>query len=105
MTYEPNPGNVFLLAMINATNITDETINVASPQFNSYVDGKKIVTESVVGAIDGAMPLIGAVSPGQSFLGHVVWQVPEGWETFQVSYLGNWGGDSDPYVIHASDVR
>lgn len=109
ISYEPQSGNVLLFAIINATNTTNETTNVTNSTFNSYVDGTKITPTTasgvpVVGAVDGVMPLLGAVSPGQSFLGYTVWEVPEGWETLQFSYLDNWG-DSDPYVISASDVR
>jgi hypothetical protein len=106
VTYTPDEGKQYLVLVIKATNTTDEDQNVVNSDFNSYLDNSKITPESVVGKVDGYMPLLGAISPGNNFEGYTVWQVPQKWNTFTFSYLDSLTGeDSDSFTIHSSDVQ
>lgn len=85
--YSPTEGNVFVVIVFNVTNTCSDTRNVMNMNFNSYVDDTKITVQSVIGEIDGYMPLIGAVSAGKSFAGYTVWEVPANSKALEFSYI------------------
>ncbi|MGI6033281.1 MAG: DUF4352 domain-containing protein [Coriobacteriales bacterium] len=90
MTYTPDKGNKYIIAVVKATNTSDETQNVFAGDFNSYLDDDEITVQSdVAGKIDGHMPLDGAVKAGKSMTGHVVWQIPKSkkWKKLTCSYI------------------
>lgn len=105
MTYEAESGTQFLLVTFSAVNTAHDEMNVMNVDFNSYIDDKKVAIQSIVGEIDGFMPLSGAVAAGKTFEGYAVWEVPDGWNTLEFSYIDALTGvDSDIMTIYATDV-
>ncbi|MFR8012056.1 MAG: hypothetical protein ACLU8W_09900 [Clostridia bacterium] len=103
--YSAKSGYDYLMIVFDAKNISKETQNIMNVGFNGYVDDTKTVIQSVVGEIDGYMPLIGAVSSGKSFEGYSVWEVPENWEKFEFSYIdARTGEESNEFTVYSQDV-
>lgn len=103
--YSAKSGYDYLMIVVDAKNISKETQNIMNVGFNGYVDDTKTVIQSVVGEIDGYMPLIGAVSSGKSFEGYTVWEVPENWEKFEFSYIdARTGKESNEFIVYSQDV-
>lgn len=103
--YSAKSGYDYLMIVFDAKNISKETQNIMNVGFNGYVDDTKTVIQSVVGEIDGYMPLIGAVSSGKSFEGYTVWEVPENWEKFEFSYIdARTGKESNEFIVYSQDV-
>lgn len=103
--YSAKSGYDYLMIVFDAKNISKETQNIMNVGFNGYVDDTKTVIQSVVGEIDGYMPLIGAVSSGKSFEGYTVWEVPENWEKFEFSYIdARTGKESNGFTVYSQDV-
>lgn len=105
MEYTASEGNQFLFIAFAAKNTSQDTMNVMNTNFNSYVDDSKIVIQSVVGEVEGYMPLLGAVSSGKSFDGYAIWEVPTSWNSFEFSYIDALtGSDSDAFKINRTDI-
>lgn len=103
--YLAKSGYDYLMIVFDAKNISKETQNIMNVGFNGYVDDTKTVIQSVVGEIDGYMPLIGAVPSGKSFEGYTVWEVPENWEKFEFSYIdARTGKESNGFTVYSQDV-
>ena len=81
---------------------TPQTIqkNVMNMNFNSYVDNNKVSAQSIVGEIEGFMPLMGATSSQMTFTGYTVWELPVGWNQMQFSYIDALSGeDSEKHLL------
>lgn len=103
--YSAKSGYDYIMIVFDAKNISEETQNIMNVGFNSYIDDMKISIQSVVGEIDGYMPLIGAVSSGKSFEGYAVWELPENWEKFEFSYIdAQTGQESDAFTVYSQDL-
>lgn len=104
--YEAADGNQIVTIIFSAKNTSDDTQNVMSPNFNSYVDGTKVTTIGAAGKVEGYMPLIGAVSAGKTFEGYALWELPENWNELEFSYIDALtGSESDnSLVIHSTDI-
>lgn len=100
-------GKTFLHITFTAKNITDSTENIVNAGFNAYVDGVKVAPSSVVGKIDGVMPLVGAVSAGMEIKGYAVWELPETWTEFQTSYIESSTGvnSEQHFIIYRNDMQ
>lgn len=104
--YEAADGNQIVTVIFSAKNTSDDTQNVMSPNFNSYVDGTKVTVIGAAGKVDGYMPLIGAVSAGKTFEGYALWELPENWTELEFSYIDALtGSESDnAFVIRSTDI-
>lgn len=100
-------GTKLLCIIFSAKNTTDSTQNVANACFNAYVDGAKVLPNVVLGNIDDAMVLVGAVSPEMEMIGYSVWELPEDWQEFQASYIDAGTGveSKQHFVIHREDIK
>ena len=104
--YVAESGNEYVFCVMGAKNSSSDTQNMMNVNFNGYVDDTKITIVSVVGEIEGYMPLLGAVSADKTFEGYTVWEVPQGWEKLEFSYIDALSGqDSDSFVIYSSDIE
>lgn len=103
LDYTAEEGTQFLLVFFNATNFSEETQNMFTGLFNGYIDGLKVQPELVLGKINGRMQLDGALSPGMTNLGYVVWPVPDGWNELQFSYFDGLS-ETGMMIIKSTDV-
>jgi hypothetical protein len=105
MEYAASDGKQFLLVVFRSKNISADIQNVMNVNFNSYIDDEKVVIYTVVGEVNGYMPLFGAVSSQKIFDGYTVWEVPDGWNKLEFSYIDALtGSDSDFLRINATDL-
>lgn len=104
--YTAAEGNVMVTVVFDAKNTSSETQNVANVNFNSYVDGEKVMISSVVGKVNGYMPLLGAVSSEKSFDGYAIWELPKDWKELEFSYIDSLTGSESEnvFVISPSDA-
>lgn len=106
MEYTAESGNEYLVIIFDAKNTSNDTKNVMNMNFNSYIDNNKVSAQSIVGEIDGFMPLMGATSSQMTFTGYTVWELPIGWNQMQFSYIDALSGEDSEkhFLIYKNEI-
>ena len=99
---KPEEGNVFVIFLIDAENLTSEYINCGiSPDF--YVDDVKLSAGINIGAIDGIQALFGALAPRKKRNGYILAEVPQDWKKIELYFLGDYGATNKAITVYSSD--
>ena len=77
-------GKEYLVLFFEVENISSDTINISSYNFNGYVDGYSVPYEYVSNKIEGIDMLSSTLSPGMKTRGYVAYMVDKDWNEFEV---------------------
>lgn len=83
---EPDLGKFYMVAFLEAENISDES-NYFNPLYvEAYADDYNVKLETILGLPDGWDALSGDVAAGKKIKGCLIWQVGEDCTEFEFSY-------------------
>ena len=80
-------GKELLVLSIDATNTSNELLNLGS--FISYADSVSVFPQNYLGKYNDRTLFVGAVHPGKTMQTYIIYQIAEGWESFELSYVDN----------------
>lgn len=105
-TDEPDNGKIYLVAFLEAENVSGEDNYFNYLYLDAYADGYGTDIEFLINKPDGYDTLAGDVAAGKKIKGCLAWQVDENWSEFEFSYKNN-VMDSDPcayFKITSEDI-
>ena len=97
----PEDGNVFVVCSFEIENQTNEDLAISSLlSFEAYADDYKVSISIPAMSSSSEIQLDGSVASGKKMSGVVGYEVPEDWETFEISYSpGIWSSSKITFVV------
>lgn len=99
----PQAGYEYLLCSWTVTNNGSEDFNPFDFTTNGYVDGATV--ESAITGLPDQFDMGTIMIPGSSTTGYKVYEVPQGWQQFQIRVqIGTIGGESQVFTVTPDQV-
>lgn len=82
-------GESFIVTDWTILNNSDSEIVAQAGSFDAYADNTSVGTSGYSIMIDGALPTDLTLEPGRQIAGKVVFEVPQNWSLFEISFKPN----------------
>ena len=99
----PQEGYEFLICNWTVTNNGSEEFNPFDFSTSGYVDGATV--ENAITGLPDQFDMGTIIIPGSSTTGNKIYEVPQGWQEFQIrAQIGTVGGESQLFTIMPDQV-
>lgn len=82
----PVDGKEYLVFFLEIENLDDENVYISSYDFDGYVDGYSVSSESFFDDIDGVEQLSSDLAPGMKVNGYVAFEIDTTWQNFEIHF-------------------